>query len=135
MHKTDADVLDSKYDDVEFGTSKNYAAADKEWKHFETYKIKRHCPFVEVKKAKTLEEGNCKILVCPVDIKRENLPSGKNIADSPHEDNDWLGPLHGISPLFPLQNILPPFRCFPNQLRTNLIFFASEKSTPPPLPL
>ena len=81
MHKTDADVLDSKYDDVEFGTSKNYAAADKEWKHFETYKIKRHRPFVQVKKARTLGEGNCKILVCPVDIKRENLPSGKNIAD------------------------------------------------------
>ena len=30
------DGLDSKDDDVEFATNKNYAVADKEWKHFET---------------------------------------------------------------------------------------------------
>ena len=77
----DADVLDSKDDDVEFGTNENYSAADKEWKHFETYKIKRHRPFVEVKKARTLGEGNRKILVGPVETKGEDLPSGKNIAD------------------------------------------------------
>ena len=46
----DADILDSEDDDVEFGTNENYAAADKEWKHFETHKIKRHRPFVEAKK-------------------------------------------------------------------------------------
>ena len=77
----DADVLDSEDDDVEFGTNENYSAADKEWKHFETYKIKRHRPFVEVKKARTLGEGNRKILVGPVETKGEDLPSGKNIAD------------------------------------------------------
>ena len=55
--------------------------ADKEWKHFETYKIKKHRPCVEVKTARTLDEGNRKLLVGPVESKGEDLPSGKNIAD------------------------------------------------------
>ena len=75
------DDLDSEDDDVEFPTNENYVAADKEWKHFETYKIKRLRPSVEVKTARSLGEGNRKILVGPVEEKGDNLPSGKNIAD------------------------------------------------------
>ena len=89
---------------------------------------------MEVKKAKTLGEGNRKIMVRPVETKGENFPSGKNIADSAHGDNNWLGPLRKISPPFPLQDILPLFQCFSHQLRTNLNF-VSEKSPAPPLPL
>ena len=37
---------------------------------------------MEVKTARTLEEGNHKILVGPVESKADDLPSGKNIADS-----------------------------------------------------
>ena len=35
----------------------------------------------KLKKARTLGEGNRKILVGPVETKGEDLPSGKNIAD------------------------------------------------------
>ena len=53
--------------------------ADKEWKHFETYKIKKHRPCVEVKTARTLDEGNRKLLVGPVESKGEDLLSGKKL--------------------------------------------------------
>ena len=36
---------------------------------------------MEVKTARSLGEGNRKILVGPVEEKGDNLPSGKNIAD------------------------------------------------------
>ena len=75
------DDLDREEDDVEFPANENYVAADKEWKYFETYKIKKLRPTIEVKTARSLGQGNHKILVGPVLVKCENLPSGKNIAD------------------------------------------------------
>ena len=76
----DRSGLDSEDDDVEYSTNENYTKAEKEWKFFETFKVKMHRPSVAANTARTL--GNVrKISVGPLDGRGEDLPSGKNLAD------------------------------------------------------
>ena len=75
------DGLDSKDDDVEFATNKNYEAADKERNFLKPTKSRNIVHMWKLKTARTLGEGNHKILVGPVESKGEDLLSGKIIAD------------------------------------------------------
>ena len=72
--------LDSEDEGVEYTMNENYAIAEKEWKLFETFKVKIHRPSVAPNTAKTLGTVR-KILVGPLDGRGEDLPSGKNLAD------------------------------------------------------
>lgn len=80
-HESAADRsrLDSEDDDVEYSANDNYTKAEKEWKCFETFKVKKYHPSVAANTARTL--GNVrKISVGPLDGREEDLPSGKNLA-------------------------------------------------------
>ena len=65
---------------LQISLSINLLNNKKEWKLFETFKVKTHCPFVAPSTARIL--GNVrKISVGPLDGRGEDLPSGKNLAD------------------------------------------------------
>ena len=72
-HESAADRsgLDSEDDDVEYSTNENYAKAEKEWKLFETFKVKIHRPSVAASTARTLGTVR-KISVGPLDGRGEN---------------------------------------------------------------